>query len=220
MNWAHGEIDRILDNCIYGDYKIFVCVLQMRLKSWSFLVLSSRQQWILPNLIAVDLRRICISRWGYDFDPLTWRLRRLSHPSQDSNFGFEPAFCHAASAARTLWLVWKWISLHFSNKALALEKILATACDWLKIKLEKGLEVKAFRDPRFGYVRNSGKPLTRLLIFASIRYPLAAGLSCRTFHAWSEPKARSLEIQSGSGNALATNASEWESTNLTFGWDS
>ncbi len=58
------EIDRILDNCIYGDTK-FLYVSPERLKNELFI---ERFKQMKVALIAVDESH-CISQWGYDFRP-------------------------------------------------------------------------------------------------------------------------------------------------------
>jgi ATP-dependent DNA helicase RecQ len=72
------EIDTILDNCIYGNYK-FLYVSPERLKTEIFI---ERFKKMKVNLIAVDEAH-CISQWGYDFRPpyLEIALIREFHPN-------------------------------------------------------------------------------------------------------------------------------------------
>jgi len=74
---SYREIDRTLDNCIYGNYK-FLYVSPERLKAELF-VARFRQMNI--NLIAVDEAH-CISQWGYDFRPSYLEIAqiRIHHP--------------------------------------------------------------------------------------------------------------------------------------------
>lgn len=72
------EIDRVLDNCIYGAYK-FLFVSPERLKNELFL---ERFKQMPVNLITVDEAH-CISQWGYDFRPQYLEIAsiKIFHPS-------------------------------------------------------------------------------------------------------------------------------------------
>jgi ATP-dependent DNA helicase RecQ len=71
------QIDTILDNCIYGNYK-FLYVSPERLKTEIFL---ERFKKMKVNLIAVDEAH-CISQWGYDFRPPYLEIAKIRefHP--------------------------------------------------------------------------------------------------------------------------------------------
>nr|MCU0401891.1 DEAD/DEAH box helicase [Algoriphagus sp.] len=71
------EIDTMLDNCIYGDFK-FLYVSPERLKTEIFI---ERFKQMKVNLIAVDEAH-CISQWGYDFRPSYLEIAQIRafHP--------------------------------------------------------------------------------------------------------------------------------------------
>ncbi|MDN3203068.1 RecQ family ATP-dependent DNA helicase [Algoriphagus sediminis] len=71
------ELDRVLDNCIYGDYK-FLFVSPERLQTELFI---ERFKQMNVNLITVDEAH-CISQWGYDFRPQYLKIAsiRQYHP--------------------------------------------------------------------------------------------------------------------------------------------
>jgi len=61
---SYRDIDRLLDNCVYGEIK-FLYLSPERLVS-DLAIARIRQMKV--NLIAVDEAH-CISQWGYDFRP-------------------------------------------------------------------------------------------------------------------------------------------------------
>ncbi|WP_194972348.1 RecQ family ATP-dependent DNA helicase [Aquiflexum lacus] len=71
------QIDTVLDNCIYGNYK-FLYVSPERLKTEIFI---ERFKKMKVNLIAVDEAH-CISQWGYDFRPPYLEIAKIRefHP--------------------------------------------------------------------------------------------------------------------------------------------
>ena len=66
------EIDTVLDNCIYGDFKLLY-VSPERLSSE---LLIERIKQMNINLIAVDEAH-CISQWGYDFRPAYLKIAEI-----------------------------------------------------------------------------------------------------------------------------------------------
>ncbi len=67
---TYGNIDRILDNCIYGDIKLLY-VSPERLQHDLF---KERIKKIKVDLVAIDEAH-CISQWGHDFRPSYLEIR-------------------------------------------------------------------------------------------------------------------------------------------------
>ena len=75
---SRKKIDRLLDNCVYGDIK-FLYVSPERLNSDIFQLRVRRMN---VSLIAVDEAH-CISQWGYDFRPAYLHIARLRELQPD-----------------------------------------------------------------------------------------------------------------------------------------
>lgn len=69
---SRGEIDVLLDNCVYGDVR-FLYVSPERLRTEIFQVRVAQMK---VSLIAVDEAH-CISQWGYDFRPPYLQIAEL-----------------------------------------------------------------------------------------------------------------------------------------------
>jgi len=68
----HEELDHLLDNCIYGNYK-FLYLSPERLEQD---MVQERIKQMPVNLIAVDEAH-CISQWGHDFRPAYLKINVL-----------------------------------------------------------------------------------------------------------------------------------------------
>ena len=76
--YTYDDIDRMLDNCIYGNYK-FLYLSPERLQQD---LVQERIKQMNVNVIAVDEAH-CISQWGHDFRPAYRDIKSLRtlHPS-------------------------------------------------------------------------------------------------------------------------------------------
>ncbi len=72
---THDDIERIYDNCIYGDYK-FLYISPERLASQLFREKLSHFRKIC--MITVDEAH-CVSQWGYDFRPSYLKIAEIRH---------------------------------------------------------------------------------------------------------------------------------------------
>lgn len=75
------EIDVMLDNCVYGEYK-FLYLSPERLGTILF---RERLKKMNVNLIAIDESH-CISQWGYDFRPSYLKISELRDAVPDTPF--------------------------------------------------------------------------------------------------------------------------------------
>lgn len=73
------EIDVVLDNCVYGDYK-FLYVSPERLETDIF---RTRFEKMNVSMIAVDEAH-CISQWGYDFRPSYLNIAKIRALAPDA----------------------------------------------------------------------------------------------------------------------------------------
>ena len=67
-----SELDRMLDNCIYGNYK-FLYISPERLKNK---LIQERIKLMNVSFIAVDEAH-CISAWGHDFRPAYGNIKKI-----------------------------------------------------------------------------------------------------------------------------------------------
>lgn len=76
-----AEVDTMLDNCIYGNYK-FLYISPERLQQE---IVQERIKQMQVNLIAVDEAH-CISQWGHDFRPAYLNISLLRELKPDTAF--------------------------------------------------------------------------------------------------------------------------------------
>ncbi|EKB49891.1 RecQ family ATP-dependent DNA helicase [Cecembia lonarensis] len=142
------EIDTVLDNCIYGNYR-FLYVSPERLKTELFIERFKRMK---VNLIAVDEAH-CISQWGYDFRPPYLEIAKIRE--------FHPGIpCLALTASATLQVKQDIIDkLEMKDPAVFVRsfsrKNLSYSVRLAENKLEKALEIlQKIQGAAIVYVRN------------------------------------------------------------------
>lgn len=78
---SFSEVDTMLDNCIYGNYK-FLYLSPERLQQE---IVQERIKQMPVNLVAVDEAH-CISQWGHDFRPAYKNIAVLKKLKPEVNF--------------------------------------------------------------------------------------------------------------------------------------
>lgn len=128
------EIDTLLDNCVYGDYK-FLYVSPERLRTEIFI---ERFKKMNISLIAVDEAH-CISQWGYDFRPSYLEIVKIR-----DHFPKVPMVALTASATLKVRAdIVEKLALKAPSifvKSFRREN-LSYAVRWVENKLEKAVEI-------------------------------------------------------------------------------
>ncbi len=184
------EIDTMLDNCVYGDFK-FLYVSPERLKTELFI---ERFKQMNVNLIAVDEAH-CISQWGYDFRPAYLEIAeiRAIHPKV-------PIIALTASATPKVCediLEKLEMRSHKEFHQSFSRKNLSYSVRMVENKLEKGTEIlNRIPGTAIWYVRNRqgtvqlAKALTQL------------GISAAAYHAGMSSSDRSARQEAWKNNQV------------------
>ena len=192
------EIDTVLDNCIYGNYK-FLYVSPERLKTEIFIERFKRMK---VNLLAIDEAH-CISQWGYDFRPPYLEIAQIRqyHPQVP---------CLALTASATLQVKQDIINkLELKNPAVYMRsfsrKNLSYSVRLVENKLEKAVEIlQKIPGTAIVYMRN--RKGTKEI--ASVLQQL--GISATFYHAGLDNQVREERQQAWKNNKVrvmvATNA--------------
>lgn len=192
------EIDTVLDNCIYGNYK-FLYVSPERLKTEIFIERFKRMK---VNLLAIDEAH-CISQWGYDFRPPYLEIAQIRqyHPQVP---------CLALTASATLQVKQDIINkLELKNPAVYMRsfsrKNLSYSVRLVENKLEKAIEIlQKIPGTAIVYMRN--RKGTKEI--ASVLQQM--GISATFYHAGLDNQLREERQQAWKNNKVrvmvATNA--------------
>lgn len=192
------EIDTILDNCVYGNYK-FLYVSPERLKTEIFIERFKRMN---VNLIAVDEAH-CISQWGYDFRPPYLEIAKIRE--------FHPDIpCMALTASATLKVKDDIIAnLELKNPNIFVRsfsrKNLSYSVRLVENKIEKAIHILS-RIPGSAIIYSRNRKGTKDI--AKELYQM--GVSATFYHAGLDSATRELRQQEWKANKIrvmvATNA--------------
>jgi len=190
---SYDDVDRILDNCIYGDVKI----LYIAPERIDTLLFQARVRLMKVSLVAVDEAH-CISQWGYDFRPSYLAIGELKQ--------ILPAVPFLALTATATPLVLKDISLHLGLENPAVFKggferdnirfVVRETAD----KSEKTLEIlkKVPGGSAVVYCR------TRAMTVEVAQYLCEAGESADFYHAGLDSMTRTLKQNRWKSGAVRT----------------
>ncbi|MDF2159039.1 ATP-dependent DNA helicase RecQ [Algoriphagus sp. CAU 1675] len=187
---SYREIDRTLDNCIFGGYK-FLYVSPERLKSELFI---ERFRQMNINLIAVDEAH-CISQWGYDFRPPYLEIAQIKvyHPNV-------PVLALTASATPEVCAdILEKLEMKqpaFFRQSFA-RKNLSYSVRLIENKLEKGVEIlNRVGGTAIWYVRNRQHThqITRALN--------QMGISAGAYHAGLSMEVRAQQQEAWMNNQI------------------
>lgn len=145
---SHSDIDTLLDNCIYGNYK-FLYLSPERLEQE---LVQDRIRQMNVNLIAVDEAH-CISQWGNDFRPAYKNIYKLRELQPSAN-------CIALTASATPLVIDDIIKeLDFIKPKIFKQSFYRENLAYMTYheedkfyKLERIL--KKYKEPSIVYVRN------------------------------------------------------------------
>ncbi|NHE55667.1 RecQ family ATP-dependent DNA helicase [Cyclobacterium plantarum] len=192
------EIDTLLDNCVYGDYK-FLYVSPERLKTEIFI---ERFKKMDVNLIAVDEAH-CISQWGYDFRPAYLEIVKIRELAPHV-----PVIALTASATLA---VRKDIleKLHLSNPRVFVQSFarsnLSYVVRWAENKVEQAFSILQ-KVPGSAIVYLRSRKGTK----ETAQYLQKLGISATYYHAGLEQNLRNQRqmdwIQGKTRVMVATNA--------------
>ncbi|MFD2033325.1 ATP-dependent DNA helicase RecQ [Belliella marina] len=192
------EIDTILDNCVYGNYK-FLYVSPERLKTEIFIERFKRMN---VNLIAIDEAH-CISQWGYDFRPPYLEIAKIREYHPDVP-------CMALTASATLKVKDDIIEkLELKNPNVFVKsfsrKNLSYSVRLVENKIEKAIQILS-KVPGSAIIYSRNRKGTKEIA----KELFQMGVSATFYHAGLDTATRELRQQEWKANKIrvmvATNA--------------